>query len=93
MEYSTKSLTELADKLPEVTDKKAFLFSTSGGGEMNLKRENYPILRKKLQSKGYLILDEFHCKGFLGVKGLGLNRGRPNAEDLKHAEEFAENLK
>jgi hypothetical protein len=23
----------------------------------------------------------------------GMNKGRPNAEDLKHAEEFAENLK
>jgi hypothetical protein len=23
----------------------------------------------------------------------GMNKGRPNAEDLKHAEEFAQNLK
>ncbi len=23
----------------------------------------------------------------------GINKGRPNAEDLKHAEEFAQNLK
>jgi hypothetical protein len=29
---------------------------------------------------------------FLKLFG-GLNKGRPNAEDLKHAEEFAQNLK
>lgn len=88
-----KSLIELADKLSEVTDKKAFLFSTSGGGETNLTRKKYHTLREKLQSKGYLILDDFHCKGFFGVKGLGLNRGRPNAQDLKLAKKFAQKLK
>ncbi len=54
-------------------------------------------LRKKLQSKGYMIVDEFSCAGFntnsfLKLFG-GINKGRPNAEDLKHAEEFAQNLK
>lgn len=88
-----KSLLELVDKLPGVTDKKAFLFSTSSGGEANTKREKYHLLREKLESKGYQIIDEFHTKGFFGFKGLGLNRGRPNAEDLKRAEEFAQNLK
>jgi flavodoxin len=88
-----KSILELANKLPEVADKKAFLFSTSGGGEANNKRKNNSTLREKLESKGYEIVDEFQCKGFFGVVGLGLNRGRPNAEDIKHAEEFAQNLK
>lgn len=88
-----KSLIELADKLPEVTGKKAFLFSTSGAGEKDNAIKNHSTLREKLQSKGYLIVDEFQCKGFFGIKGLGLNRGRPNAEDLKRAEEFAQNLK
>ena len=53
-------------------------------------------LRVKLQSKGYMIVDEFSCGGlntnsFLKFFG-GLNKGRPNAEDLKHAEEFAQKL-
>jgi flavodoxin len=44
-----------------------------------------------------MIIDEFSCAGFntnsfLKLFG-GLNKGRPNAEDLKHAEVFAENLK
>jgi flavodoxin len=42
-------------------------------------------------------VDEFNCPGFntnsfLRVLG-GMNRGRPNAKDLKHAEEFAQKLK
>ena len=59
--------------------------------------EDHSLLREKLQSKGYNILDEFACKGyntnsFLKYLG-GMNKGRPNAEDLKHAKEFAQNLK
>ena len=54
------------------------------------------ILREKLQSKGYVIVDEYNCAGhntnsFLKLFG-GLNKGRPNIEDLKYAEEFAQNL-
>lgn len=54
-------------------------------------------LREKLQSKGYIIVDEFVCKGFNINSFLkhvgGMNIGRPNAGDLKHAEEFAQKLK
>ena len=54
-------------------------------------------LREKLLSKGYMIVDEFSCAGFNtnSINKLfgGINRGRPNAEDLKDAEEFAQNLK
>ncbi|MFX1533882.1 MAG: flavodoxin family protein [Promethearchaeota archaeon] len=96
--YSDKhhrSLLDLADKLPQVTDKKAFIFSTSA--MIREVDKNHSTLRKKLQSKGYTIVDEFACKGFNTNSFLkyfgGMNKGRPNAEDLKHAEEFAENLK
>jgi hypothetical protein len=54
-------------------------------------------LREKLLSKGYIIVDEFNCAGFNTNSFLkfigGMNKGRPNAKDLKHAEEFAQNLK
>jgi flavodoxin len=55
------------------------------------------VLREKLKSKGYWIIDEFSCPGlntnsFLKLFG-GINKGRPNTKDLKHAEEFAEKLK
>jgi len=59
--------------------------------------KNHSSLREKLQSKGYIIVGEFNCKGFNTNSFLkyfgGMNKGRPNAEDLKHAEEFAQNLK
>ena len=91
-----KSLLDLADGLPQATDKKAFIFSTSAMlGEKKV-AEDHSTLREKLQSKGYMIVDEFACKGFNTnsfMKYLGgMNKGRPNAEDLKHAEEFAQNL-
>ncbi len=97
-----ESLLELADKLPQVTDKNAFIFSTSFVGVDSLlfgktSGKFHTALREKLQSKGYTIVDEFNCKGFntnriYGRFG-GMNKGRPNAEDLKHAEEFASKLK
>jgi flavodoxin len=100
-----ESLLELADKLPQMTDMKAFLFSTSGmpvgiSGQQRLEeytRKCHLTLKEKLQSKGCLIVDEFGCAGFNTNKFLkwfgGINKGRPNAEDLKHAEEFASKLK
>jgi hypothetical protein len=42
-----------------------------------------------LKIKKACIKRKFFCKG----KFLFSNRGRPNDEDLKHAEEFAKNLK
>jgi len=97
-----KSLLELVDKLPKVSDKKAFIFSTTGTpvvfGESALAKaiEQHIPLRKKLQSKGYTIVDEFICGGFNTNKFLkyfgGINKGRPNGEDLKHAEQFATKL-
>ena len=96
-----RALLDLAGKLPRVTNGKAFIFSTCGvpaiGMTEEVVAENHSLLREKLQSKGYTIVDEFGCVGFntnsfLKLFG-GINKGRPNAEDLKHAEEFAQNLK
>ena len=92
-----KELLDFADKLPSVTAKKTFIFSTSGTtGEKKLTKD-HSALREKLQSKRYLVVDEFQCKGFNTNSFLkffgGMNKGRPNAEDLKHAEEFALKLK
>jgi len=90
-------LLDLADKLPQVTGKQAFIFSTSAiTGEEKVAKD-HSFLREKLQSKGYLIVDEFGCAGFNTNNFLkffgGMNKGRPNAEDLKHAEEFVQKLK
>ena len=92
-----KSLLDLVDKLPQVTNKKAFIFSTSAIMGKEKVANDHSTLREKLQSKGYMIVDEFACKGFNTnsfMKYLGgMNKGRPNAEDLKNAEKFALNLK
>ena len=92
-----ESLLELAERLPHVTDKNAFIFSTSAILGKDKVTEDHESLREKLQTKGYEIVDEFACKGFNTNSFLkyfgGMNKGRPNAEDLKHAEEFAQNLK
>ncbi|QEE16360.1 flavodoxin family protein [Promethearchaeum syntrophicum] len=90
-----QDLLDLADKLPQVNKKKAFIFSTSATTwELPQK---HSAIKNKLQIKGYVIVDEFNCKGlntnsFLKIFG-GMNKTKPNAEDLKHAEIFAQNLK
>jgi flavodoxin len=99
------SLLALADALPPATGQRAFLFSTCGvpafafdSGEVaDYPREAHTPLRERLQSRGYTVVDEFCCPGhntnrFLKLFG-GLNRGRPNAEDLQRAEAFARRLK
>ena len=92
-----ESLLDLADKLPQVTNKKAFIFSTSAIMGKNKIAKDHLKLREKLQSKGYIVVDEFACKGFNTNSFMkyfgGMNKGRPNDEDLQHAEEFAKKLK
>jgi flavodoxin len=89
-----KSLLELADKLPQVTNKKAFIFSTSG--QTGRTARFHKQLREKLQSKGFEIVGEFNCAG-LDTYGLmkivgGLNKEHPNKDDIKQAEAFAQSL-
>jgi len=95
------SVLDLADRLPNTAGKKAFLFSTYGAPAFIANREfiekNHQQIREKLQAKGYTIIGEFGCAGwntnsFLRFFG-GLNKGRPNAEDLRNAEEFARSVK
>ena len=95
-----QTLLDLVNNLPHVTNKNAFIFSTHGAPSIagdEYVEKNHSSLREKLQSKGYKIVDEFSCRGFntnsfIKLFG-GINKGRPNAEDLQHAEAFAQNLK
>jgi flavodoxin len=86
-------LLDLADRLPSVVDKKVFLFSTSFDKRVDLIHSS---LRKRLEPKGYIIVDEFNCGGFNTNSFLkyfgGLNKGRPDAEDLERADDFAQGL-
>ena len=90
-----KTLRKFADELPKVDNKKAFIFSTCANTKNAPKYHS--LLREELKSKGYSIVGEFNCAG-LNTWGPfklvgGTKKGRPNAEDLKLAEEFASKLK
>jgi flavodoxin len=78
-------------------NKKAFIFSTSGLRKIPLVHDFDKPLREKLQRKGFGIIAEFSCRGLDTYRATmlvgGINRGRPNAEDLKQAEDFARCLK
>jgi flavodoxin len=100
-----KELLGFADSLPRVAGRKAFIFSTCGmpvfvAGKKSVAEyavKSHAALREKLTSRGYEVIGEFSCAGhntnsFLKLFG-GLNKGRPNAEDLADAEEFARALK
>ncbi|MCK4309600.1 MAG: flavodoxin family protein [Candidatus Atribacteria bacterium] len=86
-----ESIFQLLEKLPAVKDKKAFVFCTSGSS----KNYNGP-LKEKLTAKGFQVVGEFSCKGFdtYGPFKLigGINKGWPNEEDCRKAQEFAHNF-
>ncbi|HEU65756.1 MAG TPA: flavodoxin [Chloroflexi bacterium] len=92
-----KSLLNFVDKLSMTINKKAFVFSTSGLRKLSFVHNFDKPLRKKLQRKGFDIIGEFSCRGLDTYRATklvgGINRGRPNAEDLRRAEDFASGLK
>ena len=66
----------------------------STGGFVPNVAESHSLPREKLQSRGFMIADEFNCAGLdttgpLKLSG-GIDKGRPSAEDLKQAEESAQ---
>lgn len=88
-----KSLFDLLERLKIQNHQKAFIFSTATVKFLNMHKE----LKKSLSEKGFEIIGEFQCRGFMNysfTKYLfgGLNKGRPNEADLKNAETFAQEL-
>ena len=92
-----KHLLNFVDMLPKVRNKKAFLFSTSGLRKIRLIHNFDKPLKAKLRLKGFDIIGEFSCRGLDTYRATkfvgGVNKGRPNAEDLRQAEVFAGSLK
>jgi flavodoxin len=95
-----EALLSFVDALPPEEGKKAFIFSTSGySRQFALDHGTYDthtLLRRKLVEKGFGIAGEFNCEGFNANSFLelfgGMNKGRPNEEDLARAAEFARDL-
>jgi flavodoxin len=84
---------QFVDGLPAVTGKQAFIFSTRGGGE----GQGHAALKEMLVNRGFSITGEFSCKGWLTAGPLklfgGINKGRPNEDDLEEARVFVRGLK
>jgi len=98
--YSDKhhpSMLEFVDRLPIRSGKKAFLFSTAGISSKAKTTTDHSHIRKKLENKGYTVIGEFQCAGFNTNSFLkyfgGMNKGRPNAQDLQEVETLAKNMK
>ena len=90
-------LREVVRHLPPADDRSAFVFATRGGpGELPF----WPYMRQMsglLEQKGYDVVGTFSCRGFdtwwpLRLVG-GINKGRPNADDLAAARAFARNVR
>ena len=86
-----KELSEILIKLSQQDDKKAFIFSTTGSKTYSsMAHERF---RPMLEDKGFEIIGEFSCLGFdTALTKEGINKGRPNKQDIKDAEDFIVNI-
>lgn len=94
--YFHPRLRALVDRLPQVTEKRAFVYCTSGSPEPPVWRYSRHLARR-LKAKGFRVLGSFSCRGWdtwlpLRLVG-GLNRGRPNDADLARARSFATDIR
>jgi flavodoxin len=92
-----KTLLDFVETLPLLTNRRAFVFSTSGLRRMAFIHDFTKPLKVRLQHKGLYIVGDFSCRGFdtswAALLVGGINRGRPNASDLELAENFARALR
>ncbi|MFU8795884.1 MAG: flavodoxin family protein [Dehalococcoidia bacterium] len=90
------TLLRFVDELPVLTNKKAFIFATSGLRRVRFVHDFSRPLKKRLWSRGLDVVGEFSCRGLdtFGATMIvgGINRGRPDAGDLRAAEDFARTL-
>ncbi len=87
------SLFDLINNINQQKQKKCFIFSTASISYKKM----HEALRQELISKGFIIIDEFICRGFMDysfIKYLfgGINKGNPNDKDFKKALEFAKRI-
>ena len=89
-----KGLLDAIDALPPAMGTKAFVFSTAGfpTGKFMF----HSALKTKLTEKGFFIAGEFSCRGLdtykiFGAFG-GMNKGHPDENDIKKAQEFAKGI-
>lgn len=89
-----QDILDLAEKILPTPGKKVFIFSTAGLPQ--LKFIWHGSLKNKLKEKGFNIVGEFSCAGHDEVGPLkmigGINKGRPDENDIDKAKQFANSL-
>jgi len=91
-----RELRRFVASLPRVRDRSAFVFATAGLGRVF----ELPIrasLPRLVESAGFRVLGTFCCPGFdtwlpLRLIG-GINKGRPDNDDLERARRFARRMR
>ena len=89
-----RRIIDLAAKLSPTS--RVFIFSTSGWRGHILERFFQSDLERKLKQRGIAQIGRWHCPGQDKqplFKWLNISRGRPNAEDIRDAHDFAASLK
>lgn len=82
-----KNLIKIAENIPENCGVKVFIFSTSGVDALS--HGYHEALKRALNSKGIKIIGEFNCLGFdTALISSGINKGRPDKNDLENAKNF-----
>ncbi len=92
-----RGLIKFVESLPDMKDKKVFVFSTAGIRKNILLNRSHSHFKKVLKKKNSKIIGEFDCLGW-DTNGIlekfgGLNKGRPNKKDLENAKIFAKEIK
>jgi len=92
-----ESILNLVERLPEVEEVKAFLFSTSGFPKVPIIHDFGSKMEESLEKKEFEVIGHFSCRGwetYIPVFKIfgGVHKGRPNEEDLVEAEKFAKQL-
>ena len=86
-----EDLSYIIEKLPYQDNKKSFIFSTTGS--LSYSRLAHDRFRPLLIKKGFRIIGEFSCLGFdTALTREGINKGRPDKQDLENAERFIESI-
>jgi flavodoxin len=87
-----KNILDFIDKIPTLSNKKTFVFSTSGQGVTKYNK----LVEGKIKEKDSEVVGSFACRGhdtFGSFKLFGgIGKGRPNEIDFEKAKKFAENL-
>ncbi len=91
-----RDLLNFVDELPEMPDKKVFVFSTSGFRKVPLLNPLHRHLKEILKEKKVELLDEFTCRGYDTYGPLkwigGMRKGHPDEKDLERARQFARKI-